>query len=71
MERGQMLVNYQKHEPHYYDISQYIIHEPKEDRRCTDVGCIVIFLLVLGSFFGIGLMEISEYNGMTKLNVEQ
>lgn len=31
----------------------------------------IIFLLVLGAFFGIGVMEISDYNAMSRVNAEQ
>lgn len=38
-----------------------------QERRCTDFGCILVFLIITGAFFGIGIYEISEYNSLTPL----
>lgn len=64
MQRGPMLIDYQKYQPHYQTVSQNIINGPNPNRRCTDVACVFVFLLVLAAFFGLGVMEISEFNGL-------
>lgn len=69
MERGQMLVDYQKYQGHYQNVSQHIIQEPSPDRKCTDCGFAVLFFIILAAFFGIGIMEISEFNGMDRVTL--
>jgi len=54
MQRGNLLVNHQQFEPHFNEVSQNIIHEPCQERRCTDVFCLIVLFVALGGFFLIG-----------------
>jgi hypothetical protein len=59
MQRGQLLVDYSQYQTHYQEVSKHIIHEPAQERKCTDVLFVVMFVVYIAIFFGIGIMEIS------------
>lgn len=65
-----MLVDYQKYQPHYDTTSQNIIHEPVQNRRCTDFGFVILFIIILGAFFGIGVFEVTEFNRLNQINIQ-
>lgn len=66
-----MLIDYQKYQGHFNDTSQNIIHEPEQNRRCTDFGFVIMFIIVLGAFFGIGALEIGEYQRLNQINIQE
>ena len=47
-------------------MSRQIVDEPKKIRPCTDICCVVTFLLLIGLFIVLGIYEISEYGKLPK-----
>ena len=53
------LVNYSKYDENFGSICNSILHEPVQERKCTDAFCIAIFAIFTIGFLGIGFYEIT------------
>ena len=64
------LLNYDKYDENFGSICQSILHEPQQERRCTDMFCTVLFIVLTIGFLGIGVYQISEYGKLDSLSQE-
>ena len=61
-------MNYSKYDENFGNVCNSILHEPVQERKCTDVFCIAIFAIFTIGFLGIGIYEISEYQKLPRLD---
>ena len=58
-------IDYSKYAPHYESTCKQIINEPQNNRKATDLPCVIIYIILMAALVVLGIMEISEYNSLS------
>lgn len=60
LSEGELNSKYMDCESHYQHVSSFLVHQPAQVRKCTDIVCTIFVILILVVFVGIGSFAIFE-----------